>query len=100
MSLQANDLEKFWVAENYTKVNINNLMREVKKALKESLIHTHINTSLGDISLTSSETNYGGKRYWFVCPDCSGRVGDIYKSMDGLCCRKCLGVVYYQQRYK
>ena len=30
------------------------------------------------VQLTTTPCNYGGERYWFLCPLCYGRVGALY----------------------
>lgn len=51
-------------------------------------------------SLVSSPCNYGGKRYWFLCPLskngvlCGRRVGVLYKSGDYFGCRHCYELTY------
>jgi hypothetical protein len=52
------------------------------------------------ISLTTTPCNYGGKRYWFICPwykdgvYCGNRVGTIYKNGDYFACRHCYDLTY------
>lgn len=46
------------------------------------------------ISLTQTKCRYGGKRQWFECPGCQGRVGVLYKDKDDFKCRKCLDLDY------
>lgn len=57
------------------------------------------------IQLTSTECNYGGKRYWFTCPiinngaRCGRRVGILYLADKYFACRWCSGVIYYAQSH-
>ena len=50
------------------------------------------------IHLASTPCNYGGKRWWFLCPikNCSKRIGVLYKIPDSgfFACRKCLNLTY------
>jgi len=47
------------------------------------------------IKLTTSPCNYGGRRWWFHCPDCGRRVRVIYLICDSLFkCRKCCDLRY------
>jgi hypothetical protein len=53
-----------------------------------------------NVKLTSTRPNYGGIRYWFVCPrpGCGRRVAKLYISEDRICgCRRCLRLVYEVQ---
>ena len=64
------------------------------------------------INLTSTECNYGGSRYWFVCPltsngvPCQRRVGVLYLPPNGsfFGCRHCYDLTYEarneNRRYK
>ena len=45
------------------------------------------------IALTYTECNYGGTRPWFICPQCSRRVGVLY-SRGLFLCRHCSRVAY------
>ena len=52
------------------------------------------------VRLVSTECNYGGKRWWFVCPltvdgrSCSRRVGKLYKDGNYFGCRHCYDLTY------
>ena len=50
------------------------------------------------INLKSTSCNYGGKRWWFLCPvkNCSKLIGVLYKTPDlgFFACRKCLNLTY------
>lgn len=52
------------------------------------------------VKLTTTDCNYGGKRYWFICPlskdglACNKRVGVLYKSGDYFGCRHCYDLTY------
>lgn len=46
------------------------------------------------ISLGFSKCNYGGKRYWFNCPDCFERVAWLYLRGTEFKCRHCHGLTY------
>ena len=56
-----------------------------------------------DIGLTSTPCNYGGKRYWFICPlskngrYCGRRVGVIYGIGKWFGCRHCGNIAYQAQ---
>jgi hypothetical protein len=58
------------------------------------------------VKLTTTQPNYGGTRYWFVCPrvGCGRRVAKLYVTDSGICaCRLCLRLVYecqYRRSWK
>ncbi len=54
------------------------------------------------INLTSTKCNYGGVRYWFKCPQCSKRVGTLYrKPLTSLfLCRLCQNLTYQLIKYR
>lgn len=65
---------------------------------QEEQVHKH------RVALTSTPCNYGGKRWWFVCPDCHQRVRVLYINprQDDLTrmspqCRACLDLHYASQ---
>lgn len=48
--------------------------------------------------LTTTPCNYGGVRYWFVCPGCNKRVAVVYShECDIFRCRHCVGLKYSSQ---
>lgn len=49
-----------------------------------------------DIRLDTTPYNYGGKRYWFLCPVCGKRVGKLYLLPEGryFACRACNNLTY------
>ena len=56
------------------------------------------------IRLTTTSCNYGGVRYWFICPlsknriYCGRRVGVLYNIDKYYGCRRCGEIAYYSQR--
>ncbi len=51
------------------------------------------------IKLTTTSPQYGGKRWWFICPinGCGRRVGVLYMGNKYFACRHCYNVVYESQ---
>ena len=58
------------------------------------------------IQLTTTPCNYGGKRYWFICPLnkdgvlCNKRVAMLYKGGDYFGCRHCYNITYKSRNLK
>ena len=54
------------------------------------------------VRLISTRCNYGGNRYWFVCPSCSNRVGVLYRKPlnQVFICRKCNDLTYQTVKYR
>ncbi|MFS9769962.1 HGGxSTG domain-containing protein [Enterobacter chuandaensis] len=50
-----------------------------------------------NVPLTTTSPNYGGVRWWYVCPVCEGRKASLYVSSTSLCCRQCAGLHYASQ---
>ena len=48
------------------------------------------------IQLTKTSCNYGGHRYWWLCPKCSKRVSVLYCA-GRYVCRGCIGACYGSQ---
>lgn len=67
------------------------------------LAHGRSNSSVPlwdcQVSIVSTRPNFGGSRYWFVCPVCSRRCAMLYrpKHRDGAACRVCLKLSYPSQ---
>lgn len=57
-----------------------------------------------DIELTKTYCNYGGQRFWFICPglsqSCGRRVGVLYKPLHSefLACRHCHHLTYQSSK--
>ncbi len=55
------------------------------------------------IRLTSTKPNYGGLRYWLLCPECGKRMRKLYLAEDDdgrWSCRLCLKAAYRSQYRK
>lgn len=56
------------------------------------------------IPLTTTPCNFGGHRYWFICPwykngvYCGRRVGTLYKDGDYFACRHCYELTYASRK--
>jgi len=48
------------------------------------------------VELTTTPCNFGGKRYWFLCPICYSRVGALYLPRGDVhfACRDCNDITY------
>ncbi len=49
------------------------------------------------VLLDWTKCNFGGRRPWFVCPNCSQRVGKLYLSREHFYCRRCWRLGYQSQ---
>ncbi len=49
-----------------------------------------------EIPLVNTTPNYGGTRWWFLCPKCSLRISRLYKPLDAcyFFCRHCHDLTY------
>ena len=97
-----NDSGKSILVEDCQRISITAYVRKARAKLKEALIAAELEANNKSIELTPSKTAFGGIRYWFKCPMCSGRVGTLFvHPMTGeIGCRKCLGLEYRSRRYK
>ncbi len=96
------NLGSFLVAEDCSKIKVNDLVTNAMKALKIRLVQSQIDALGVEVKLTSSSTKFNGKRLWFVCPNCTRRIGTIYKhpTEEIFGCRICLNLKYRKQRFK
>ena len=51
----------------------------------------------GQLSLTTTPCNYGGDRYWFVCPSCQRKSAKLYFHHKAFQCRCCCALPYKSQ---
>lgn len=49
------------------------------------------------VGLDWTACHFGGRRSWFLCPDCGRRVGVLYIGRQ-FACRRCCGLAYASQR--
>ncbi|CAN5693918.1 hypothetical protein BH11PAT2_BH11PAT2_04830 [soil metagenome] len=88
---------------------------ETKIHLESLMLHGHLQVSYTHIdsystakmdyciAFTSTPCNYGGKRYWFICPlakngvVCNKRVGVLYRYGQYFACRHCCNLAYESQ---
>lgn len=49
-----------------------------------------------DVAICKTACNYGGVRYWWLCPKCGRRVGVLYCA-GAYVCRHCIGARYQSQ---
>jgi len=54
------------------------------------------------VKLVSTPCRYGGKRWWFLCPNrnCGRRNSILYECGDYFVCRTCAGLHYESQKYR
>lgn len=90
-----------FLIEQCQKININELCRESKRELIALRLKSKIEAMGLEISLTSSACNFGGERFWFICPSCGRRAGTLYLPplTRKLSCRKCNNLTYLKSRY-
>ena len=100
--MKPNDFGKTFLVEECQRVEINTFLRTAKLKIKEVLINSELNAQGLSILLISTQTGFGGVRYWFKCPACAERVGTLFVHpvSQNLGCRECLGLEYKKRRFK
>lgn len=86
-------------------ISVRSLVSENEEYIR--FLYTQTNRDTGDahdfgykVQLATTPCNYGGTRYWFVCPlstngvCCGRRVGILYKNGDYFGCRHCHNLSY------
>lgn len=60
------------------------------------VIHVTYVGTMTRIPVAKTPLNFGGFRYWFICPQCMRRCGIVYitERRKTFACRKCCGLVY------
>ena len=84
---------------DYLKLPISRYREQLKQGNAKyiEVSYTHRNKSYQySIQLTKTSCNYGGHRYWWLCPKCYQRTSTLYCA--GLyVCRHCIGANYGSQ---
>lgn len=96
------NLGNYLVLENCSKIRVSDVISQAKKQIEDVLRSSKIEIGNQLVQLISTDTNFNGKRPWFLCPSCCTKRSFLYKHpISGLLeCRKCLGLDYKDQRYK
>jgi len=97
-----NDLGKKYIVEECQRIQIKDYLKSAGRKLKEALLCSELGLNNLSVSLTTSQTGFGGIRYWFSCPSCDRRVGVLFVHpiTQAIGCRLCLGLEYRKRRYK
>ena len=100
--MNPNNLGRIYLVDECQKVSIADFTKQFRDQMKAFYLKAEVEASGNKIWLTTSRTGFGGKRYWFSCPLCNGRVGTLFKHpiAEMLGCRACLGLEYRKRRYK
>lgn len=84
---------------DYLKLPISRYREQLKNSNAQSIEVSYTHRSKPykySIQLTKTKCNYGGYRYWWLCPSCSKRVSVLYCA-GAYVCRHCIGANYQSQ---
>jgi len=84
---------------DYSKLNISSYREQLRQTDYDSLQLSYRYRKKPYnycIQLTKTRCNYGGSRYWLICPSCSKRTGVLYCAGTYVC-RYCIGANYQSQ---
>ncbi|MGY3743668.1 hypothetical protein [Leuconostoc inhae] len=73
---------------DYKQLNIKNIVSNIH-SVKDYVIFNG-----REIQFTTTSPNYGGVRYWLVCPICDKRKGTLYAVKSVMACRNCAKLYY------
>ncbi|MCT8388992.1 hypothetical protein D0501_02630 [Leuconostoc holzapfelii] len=79
---------------DYRQLNIKDIVSNVHSVKNCVIFNGH------NIKLTTSSPNYGGVRYWLVCPICDKRKGTLFDMKSVMACRTCAKLYYPLQENK
>ncbi len=99
--MKPNDFGKITV-EDCQRLPITACLKAFQTQMKMAFLKSSLETAGIKIGLATTETGFGGVRYWFICPGCGKRIGVILiHPMTGkIGCRKCIEVEYRGKRFK
>lgn len=89
------------LVEQCQKIKIDDLVRDIKIEMTLLRLKEKVELLNQEIGITYTPCNFGGQRFWFVCPQCERRVGVLYKGpiSETILCRKCHGLSYMKSRF-
>lgn len=73
---------------DYKQLNIKNVVSNIHSVKDCVRFNDH------KVKLTTTFPNYGGVRYWLVCPVCGKRKGTLYDVKSVMACRNCAKLYY------
>lgn len=79
---------------DYKQLNIKNVVSNIDSVKDYVRFNGH------KVKLTTTSLNYGGVRYWLVCPVCGKRKGILYDVNSVMACRTCAKLYYPLQENK
>jgi len=87
------------LVENSTRVTVSDIMKMCQKfkttLLSLGSINLNFHGNIQDVSFSSTNTNFGGKRLWFICFWCERRRAHLYFNHTyQLACRVCYRLAY------
>lgn len=88
--------------EQCQKLRVSEYLKTFKTKLKEAVLESVVEVLGIKVSLSTSQTRFGGVRYWWACPQCNRRVAAlvVHPASKQVGCRVCFGLPYRKQRYK
>ncbi|MDI6614102.1 hypothetical protein QMA64_05850 [Leuconostoc suionicum] len=79
---------------DYKQLNIKNILSNIHS------VEDYIKFNGHKVKLTTTSPNYGGVRYWLVCPVCGKRKVTLYDVKSVMACRSCAKLYYPLQENK
>ena len=79
---------------DYKQLSIKNIVSNIHSVKDYVRFNGH------KVKLTTTSPNYGGVRYWFVCPICGKRKGTLYDVKSVMSCSSCAKLYYPLQENK
>lgn len=73
---------------DYKQLNIKDIVSNIHSVKDYIKFNDH------KVKVTTTSPNYGGVRYWLVCPICDKRKGTLYAVKSVMACRNCAKLYY------
>ena len=88
------------VIESCTRIGIEDLKRDGRLPKTAGSLFLSFNETGEEVMLTHTDGNFGGIRWWFVCPRCGRRIAHLYRPSDRsrFLCRHCHKLTYTLKR--
>lgn len=88
--------------EQCQKIRVNEVVQQAILHTRLELVRAGIKVGDYSVKITTTNTQFGGQRAWFICPACERRCGLLLQHpLSGTVgCRECLALGYRKQRYK
>ena len=95
------DFGKSITVEDCQRISVYELIKQVGQST-DAVLGAAITVGCMTVRFTTTTTQFGGRRLWFLCPQCESGIGVLlaHPLTQAVGCRRCVEVEYRARRFK